>query len=103
MFCNYTLWTRSTGWGNPHLTYPNNCCNFNNIIPGESGAETGKFIKRLKWKAKKMKYIFSAQGQEVRVNTLLYAGSAVTGKNVMRIGDISSPGCLFYKDPGMTG
>jgi len=50
-----------------------------------------------------MKYIFSAPGQEIRANTLLYAGSAVTGKNVMRIGDISSPGCLFYKDPGMTG
>jgi hypothetical protein len=50
-----------------------------------------------------MKYTFSAPEQEIRANTLLYAGSAVTGKNVMRIGDISSPGCLFYKDPGMTG
>jgi len=103
MFCNFALWTRSMGWGNPYLTYPKIYRNFNNIIPEESGAETGNFVKRLKWKAKKMKYIFSAQGQEIRANTLLYAGSAVTGKNVMRIGDISSPGCPFYKDPGMTG
>jgi len=49
-----------------------------------------------------MKYIFSAPGQEIHANTLLYADSAVTGKNVMHIRDIFSPGCLFYREPGIT-
>ncbi len=50
-----------------------------------------------------MKYIFSAPGQEIHANTLLYAGSVVTGKNVMHIRDIFSPGCLFCREPGITG
>ena len=50
-----------------------------------------------------MKYTFSAPRPEIHANTLLYAGSVVTGKNAMRIMDIFSPGCLFYKDPGITG
>ncbi len=50
-----------------------------------------------------MKYIFSAPGQEIHANTLLCAGSVVIGINVMHIRDIFSPGCPFYKDPGITG
>jgi hypothetical protein len=50
-----------------------------------------------------MKYIFSAPGREIHANTLLYAGSVVTGKNVMHIRDIFSQGCLLYRDPGITG
>jgi hypothetical protein len=59
--------------------------------------------KRMKWKAKRMKYTFSAPGQEIPANTLLYAGSVVTGKDVMHIRDIFSPGCLFCREQGITG